>query len=239
MIMNQNIKNIFGGLLLLAFAGLIYADATGQLGGLHLWSLFFTFCFGVEVFNALSKRDVAETCFSLGILVIIWRKQLGIGNLSIWTLLGITILVSIGLAMLLRPLTHKSKAQFSFAFSKTGDDDTAVDTDEDIAINTHMSSTTRYVRSTDFKCANIQVNLGTAKVFFDQAAITNSPAYINIDGNIGEVDLYIPRDWQIENQLNTFIGDINIKNKDQSTPNGPTVILSGNLHIGDVDVHYL
>lgn len=240
--MKNNVKNILGGLLLLVFAGLIYADATGKIGGLNLWSWFFTFCFSAETFNALNKRDIDEVCFSLGILVIIWREQLGIGNLSIWTLLGITLLVSIGVSLLLRPFTKRHKPHVSFAFSREGAvaaDADATDADADITINTHMSSTTRYVRATNFQSADIQVNLGTVKVFFDQATITDGPARININGNIGEVELYLPRNWQVDNQLSTFIGEINFSEKHRENADGPIVILSGNLHIGDVDVHYL
>jgi predicted membrane protein len=236
MMMKNNVKNVLGGFFVLAFAGLIYADAIGKFGNIGLWTWIFTFCFGAAAFNTLSRRDVAGTCFSLGILAIIWRSQLGLGALSIWTILGITLLVSIGLSLLLRPLLHTRKPHFA-AQVVMGEDDTASSADANIVINTRMSSTVRYVRSTDFQSADIQVNMGTVKVFFDEAQIVDGPAYININGSIGEVELYIPRDWQLDNQLNTFIGDINIKHND--IHEGPIVRLSGNFKIGDIDVHYL
>jgi predicted membrane protein len=247
----KNLKNIFWGVFFLACAGLMFASATGNLIGVGFWSWVFTICFTASTISSLASLDVTGTVFSLAFLVIIWRSMLGIDTVSTWTILAVALLADIGLSMLLKPVLKRFKKKnhatiiinnkvIKVGGNKSHDQSASkatINTDADVTVDVKMGSATRYVQSSNFQHADINVNIGDAKIYFDQAQIVGDTAVIELNGSIGEVDLYFPSTWQVENQLNNFISDMNVHG--QAATDGPTVVLTGTFKVGDVNIYYI
>jgi predicted membrane protein len=243
----KNLKNIFWGLIWIACAGLLIASATNNLVGVGFWSWVFTICFAASTITCLVKLDVTGTVFSAAFLIYIWADPLHI-HLDFITLMIAAALISTGLSMLLKPFLKKHKHHGVIVINDKvinlgGKDEhkftesSTVDTDADVNVNVRMGSATRYIQSSDFRHADIHVSIGDCKVYFDQATITADHAVIELNGSVGDVELYLPRTWQVQNHLDNFIGDMNT----HGTPSedGPLVVLTGTFKVGDVHIYYI
>ncbi|KRM55858.1 LiaF domain-containing protein [Lacticaseibacillus sharpeae] len=247
---NQTVKNIFWGVFFLAFAGLMFASATGNLIGVSFWAWVFTICFAGSAISSLLSLSITGTVFSLAFLVYIWRASLGVASLSFWLTIGVAVLASIGLNILLAPLLrHHRRTRHikiitngkEFTFNKDKDPQPDVNplatTDVDLKVNVKMGSATRYVQSTDFRHAQIKFMIGEAKIYFDQAQIKREPAIIEVEGSIGDLDLYLPHTWNVDNQIESYLCDMDTKGKPSA--DGPQVILMGNFKLGEITIHYI
>lgn len=247
----KNIKNAGWGLVFIALAILILINANGTLPIFGIWSWGFTIVFGAAALNSLLTFEEDGLVFSLTVLAYIWREQLGLTHVSIWVFLGVALLIDYGLGLILHPLKKKSKKHKHHTIiingknvsgsSQTVGDDMATTADADVTINTRMGSVTRYIQSTDFRYATINLSMGEAKVYFDKAQIAVDRAVVEVNGTIGDLALYFPKSWHVQNELGSVIGEINTHgtpDPDAATT-GPTVLLTGTFKIGDVNIYYI
>ena len=111
------------------------------------------------------------------------------------------------------------------------------DNESNVDVNIRLGSTIRYIQSQNFQRATVNMMIGEAKLYFDQAIIIDDPAVVEIYGNIGEIDLYFPKTWDVQTHFDTFIGDL--EEKGISTKTGPVVHLIGHLQSGEITIHYI
>ena len=71
-----------------------------------------------------------------------------------------------------------------------------------------MGSAIRYVQSANFQQATINVTMGDAKIYFDQASIVADQANISLNGSMGEIYLYVPKEWHTQIKLSSFITEV-------------------------------
>ncbi|WP_461225425.1 LiaF transmembrane domain-containing protein [Lacticaseibacillus suihuaensis] len=244
-----SLSRLFWGLFFLTSAGVLVASKMGWLSfSIGFWPWLLSLILGAAALKGLFDLSAPVVVFALAFLGMVWAKPLGIEPLVPWTLLGGATLLSIGLSLILAPLHKKRHPSFTFVSKggrkiEIGDDHRFTDStttthDDQVDVNVRMGSAVRYIQSDHFEHASIRVSMGDAKVYFDEAKITAEQATIDIQGSMGDVTLYVPRDWRIESHLNAFIGDLEEKGV-TPTGTGPTVYLTGDFKIGDVTIHYI
>ncbi|WP_137597858.1 LiaF transmembrane domain-containing protein [Paucilactobacillus kaifaensis] len=229
----------FWGIFFVLGAGILIASQMGWLSHYHFdtFTTIATLFLAAILIKSMIYFSVFGTIFSLAFLGILYADPLGIGNLVPWTLLGAALLLSIGLSLIIRPhgiqhRWHQQNWQEHPETVTTTDDQSLVD------VQVSMSSNIRYVESANFKQANIYAYMANVKVYFDNATIQDEVANINIDGDLSGIELYLPKEWNLKIQTGNFLSGTEEKGL-QSTKEGPTVNLAGNLHLSGLTVIYI
>ncbi|WP_412989298.1 LiaF transmembrane domain-containing protein [Pediococcus siamensis] len=235
----------FWGLFFLACAGILIASKLGIFTyHIGFWTLIFTLILAAALIKSLVNFSIAGSVFSLAFLAILYAKPLGITRIVPWTLLGAALLLSIGLSLVLQPLKRRmhhypsvtfengSRRSRSDHFSQTA----SADYESSVNVNVRMGSTIRYVQSDNFQYAFINLSMGEVKVYFDQATIVGKTATIELNGSMGDIDLFVPKNWNIQAQLNSFIVDVE-EVGEPVVQGGPVVSLVGNFKMGDITIH--
>ena len=75
------------------------------------------------------------------------------------------------------------------------------------------------------------------KLYFDQATIQNQ-ATIEIDGNFTGIELYVPKEWNVQSHVRAFFGGVDEKGQPSSS-GYPALNITGRVHFGGVKIHYI
>ena len=65
--------------------------------------------------------------------------------------------------------------------------------------------------------------------------IPSGPATIVVDSNFSGVEIYIPREWNVINNMTSFCGAVEV-NDGIYMENAPTIILEGTNNFGGVEI---
>lgn len=222
---------------------------TSQLGifsyHIGLWPLLLAVFLVAAFVESLMHLAVWGMVFSLAFLAIIFAKPLGIAALAPWTILIAAVLLSLGLSLIIRP-----KRWYHYKWTNGGhhhhrdwsdyhEDDVATLKDPDITVNVNMGNSIRYLQSTDFRRADVQVSMGNAKLYFDDVTLSDQGAVINIDAHLGGVQLYVPSSWNVQTDMDADLGVVETTGA-PTTPTGPMVVMvTGRVSLGGLGIIYV
>lgn len=239
---------IAGLVFLLAALGWLAVEV-GWLN-FHINGLTFvvTIILAIILGSCLMRLNIFGSVFAAAFLVMLYAGPLGITKLVPWTILGVALLLSVGLSLILSPIVHKQrwkKWQRRFDWDDRGSqwhtpdfiDSTETNDDSYIHINARMGDADRYIESQDFKQADIHASMADVNVYFDKAKIQGDTAIINIDGYMCDIDITLPRAWNVVNNLDPYLGGVVVKAK-TGDPDQPTVYLNGRISLGDFKLLY-
>lgn len=250
----KNRSGIFWGLFLLLSAAILIVSQLHLITySFSFWTIVATIFLVAVLIKSLVYFAIPGTVFSLAFLGILYAKPLGITAIVPWTILGAALLISIGLSMIFRPLlarhrpwmrrnyyhhgyqwqTHKG-----VRFRGTVDPDVKTVNDSEVDVYVKMGSSTRYVKSEDFKEANIDVSMGEAKVYFENVQVTNE-AVINVNASIGGIELYVPKNWQIVKELDNNMSGVSEVGYANVTDDSPTVTVRGLIYLSGLKISYI
>lgn len=226
-------RNLFWGIIFLLAAIFIIVAKLGYLAEFSFFSLFFTvFLLGILI-DSLIRLNFPGIFFSAAFLFIIYNKQLGITELTPWTVLGAALLASIGCWLLF----HKKKGNVH-SFSNTASEVITDQDNQNVYYKICFGTCIKYVNTNDFKVANLKCVFGELKVYFDNAVIQKPGACIDIDVAFGELVLYIPKDWHLHISTNSLLAEIKEKNKDQMI-GSIDVHLTGSAKFSEITIRYI
>ncbi|MFD1429111.1 LiaF transmembrane domain-containing protein [Lacticaseibacillus mingshuiensis] len=242
---NSKWSQWFWGLFFLASAVVLIGSQMGWFT-LHLtfWQIVFGLILSATFFQSIGEISAPGIVFSLAFLAILFAHPLGITRLVPWTILGAALLLSIGLSMILSPLQKRDRSHglkvIVNGSTKIGDSTETIAASEDqlVKIHVRLGNAVRYVQLPDFRAAQIDMQMGDAKIYFDGSEIPAGEATIDLDAKMGELELFVPRDWRIDNQLQTFAAELTEKGT-QADQLGPVVHLTGRMSMGELTVHYI
>lgn len=233
--MNMRRNRIFWGVVFILSAVFLVISKMGYLEDFSVFSIVFSVFLGAIIIKSVYPPKFAGILFPLAFLAIIYDKQLGIENLTPWTVLAVALLGSIGLTMLF----HKKKWN---THCYCGDDGEFVVVDvednSNVRHKTSFGSSAKYINSDDFKQADLECSFGAMKVYFDKAKVNGGKAAIRINASFAGVELYIPREWAIDNQIRVSLGAVEEKSKNYPTGD-VTVTLVGEVSFGAVEIIYI
>lgn len=215
------------------------------------WSIFWTVIFAASLITSLFNKNLYGSIFSIAFLLIVYAKPLHIEVLSPWTILLVALLASIGLSLVFRksfkPTVIINGERVNANWSDLKNDhsfkadnvmtDTSFGVDSDnVVISEKMSDASRYVHSQNLKTITINSTMGDIDVYLDDARAAGDEVIVNINSSMSDIALYIPKDWQVVNNLQGGFGDVEI---DYSKADGPKLILQGKQNMGDLGVHHI
>lgn len=241
-------NNLFWGLFFIAAALLILVARLGEFPAVGTVQIILTLLFGVMFIDSLVKIEWWGIFFSLAFLGILYDEPLGITEITPWTILLVAMFLSIGMDCLFKPKRKKNKKNNKKNKDVEGhmgakmDDKSFTIYDEDdgsqFDFTSSFAGSIKYVNSDNFESANIEAKFAGMKVYFDNAMIQNGHATVNLNVSFAGVELYIPKNWRVENCMSASFGGVEERNK-YTTADGPVLTLRGNVSLGGVKIIYV
>lgn len=244
-------SRIFWGVGLIAAAVFLVIDQLHLLPfTIGFWAIFWTVVFVASLITSVINKNLYGAIFSIAFLVIVYAKPLHISALSPWTILLVAILVSAGISLIFRNSFKptiiingkKVNANWSDLINKNfkadnviTDNSFGVDSDN-VVISGKMSEASRYIHSQNLKTVTIDSSMGDVSVYLDDAKAAGDEVIMNINTSMCDVDVYIPSDWQVENNMQNSLSDVDI---DHSKGTGTKLILQGRNTMGDLTVKHV
>lgn len=226
-------ERIFWGLFLIAAAVVLVVSKLGLFHGVSFWGVMITAVLAVCLVKSIIDFSITGILFSIAFLCIVYAEPLGITAITPWTVLGAALLGSIGFNVLF----HHKKQYYHHRHDQNFNSYETIQQD-DVNMNTSFSSSVKYINSTDFKRASVDCSFGAMKVYLDKAVIQNGSAELKIDASFAGIELYVPRDWKVENRLRVTLAGVDEKNC--SMGNGSTrLILTGTISFTGVTILYV
>ncbi len=244
--MKQKSSNLFiGGVFLLAGI-LIITERMGYLGNISLMTIILSVGLGGIILHSIPRLNFAGILFPAAGLCILFDNEWGITALTPWTVLITALLGSIGLSIIFRKKKHSQwihhdQGNWSITdFNSFGQSD-ATDSSDGSIIQFHsrFGGGVKYVESDDFKRADLQCEFGGMKVYFDNAIIQGDSADIYLEASFGGVELYLPRNWQVENYTDVFLGGVDEHKGRTAYDYDKTVRIYGNVKFSGVEIYYV
>lgn len=244
-------SRIFWGVGLIAAAVFLVIDQLHLLPfTIGFWAIFWTVVFVASLITSVINKNLYGAIFSIAFLVIVYAKPLHISALSPWTILLVAILVSAGISLIFRNSFKptiiingkKVNANWSDLINKNfkadnviTDNSFGVDSDN-VVISGKMTEASRYIHSQNLKTVTIDSSMGGVSVYLDDAKAAGDEVIMNINTSMCDVDVYIPSDWQVENNMQNSLSDVDI---DHSKGTGTKLILQGRNTMGDLTVKHV
>lgn len=228
--------NLFWGLFLIAAAVLILVAKLGAFPEMSVMKIFWTLVFAVALVSSLANLAFPGVFFSLAFLGIIYDQELGITAITPWTILLVALLLSIGMGLIYTPKKKKRSNHHEI----DGNDFVVFDEEDgnQFDFSSSFVGSIKYVNSDNFESANIDAKFAGMKVYFDNAVIQNGHATVNLNVSFAGVELYVPKNWRVDNQMSASFGGVEEKNRNNGA-DGPILTLRGNVSLGGVTILYV
>lgn len=229
-------RNVYWGIIFLLIAVFILISKLGYFPGINVFKLILSAGLIAILIGSIPKREFGGILFPLAFLCILFDDALHIQNLTPWPVLGIAFFGSIGLSFLFPKKEHGQ--QFNgkqAAFSDTVTNEYG----NTIQCSVTFNSSLKYINSNQFESGNFTSSFGSLKVYFDQAKLKNNCAYINVEVSFGTIILYVPKEWNVQINVNTAFGSVDEKGPKIPAPDGPVLSINGDISFGSVEINYI
>lgn len=225
-------KKLFWGLLFVTAAAAVIVSSLGYFSGVNLFGILCTI-FLIPIFiKSIIGANYAGVFFPLAFIGIIYSGPLGIDAITPLPILLAALLLSIGFSIMF-------KKNYKCYSNKENFDSIVNETDEsNIDFRVSFGSSIKYINSDDFKYANLSCSFGAMKVYFDNAKIVESNAVVNLDISFSGVELFIPSDWKVINNVDISMGGLDEKNKPGKNTE-KTITLTGKVNLSGVEIIYI
>lgn len=220
-------RNWFWGLICILGAILIFGNLFGFLSfTFSLWKIIGTLICLSVIIDGIKERSFYSPLFGIAIIFYLFRKDLGFEDISLWLLLLATWLLAWGLTSIIRPRKRHIEIE-----------DIEYSTNSIINISSSFGEKAQYIQTNDLQYVTIDSKFSGLKIYFDQATIQNQ-ATIEIDGNFTGIELYVPKEWNVQSHVRAFFGGVDEKGQPSSS-GYPTLNITGRVHFGGVEIHYI
>ncbi|MBS4769881.1 hypothetical protein KG090_01705 [Carnobacteriaceae bacterium zg-ZUI240] len=176
---------------------------------------------------------------------LVYNHEFQLVNIPNWTVILSATLAYIGVNMLFEQrqpkkihIHKKTKNKIildSHDFKEIDSQDTH-DAQSRHYNHTIFASTTEYI-NTNVDYMSFTCLFGESKIFFDNAKMEDDQAYIHVNATFGEINLFIPKNWQVINKVSCFLGETT----QAQHPNTfeKTLIIEGSVQFAQLNIVYI
>lgn len=229
-------ERIFWGVLFILIGIFLIISKLGYFPNVNVFSLLLTVFLVVVIMKSLLRLNFAGILFPIAFICIIYDKQLGITNITPWTVLIVALLGSIGFSMIFHKSTKWVNVECDYEDYKFEKID--VEDESHVRFKNSFSGSTKYINTDNFEQADFMCSFGALKVYFDNATMSNNNAIIRINASFSGIELYIPKNWKVENKTNVFLAAIDEKNRSNEITTN-TLTLVGDINFSGVEIIYI
>ncbi len=247
--MNNRNRNIMGGLLLIAMAVCLVLwklnvfNLPAAFAEISLFGLFIAVGMVLVIIKSIADRWYAGIFIPIAVILIIFDKPLGITAITPWVVLVAALLITIAFYMMF------PRHGGCHRFVKSGEGSTSGGIHESFSENynetangtvdfaTRFGSSTKYVRSQNLCSADLSTQFGEMSVYFDKSQVPGGVVYLNCQVAFGEMDIYIPSNWRVENKISVSLGhcESNGMNPDNEV-NAVSCVIKGSVAFGELKI---
>jgi len=251
---SRNGGNVFWGVILLVLAALIVLNQIGFFFiTFRLWDIVLA-VIGLKVLiDVFVKGKIANLPIALGFLFIVLRNQAVVPYVSTWTVATVAILSSVGLGFLFPRqrrwrMYHFGDGVSIGGFSSDSDEwsenkpssSDEISTDNSPTVNVTFGSVSRYLYADALQSAHLSCTFGGMEIYFDQVQLNDNAATVYLDCKFGGIDLFVPRHWNVVEQVENIFGGTDVARRIEPLKEGaPTLTVVGDVSFGGVDIHYV
>lgn len=236
-------KNIFFGVVLVAIAVLWIVSKMGYIPGVEFGQIGFTILWSAWLIKGLFQKNAFPIFMSIAFLCIVWSKELNIESITPWPVIGSAILLSVGFSLIFGNSEKRKweKEQHNNYHKENRDgyghfESSHVD-GENIKHVTKFSGAEKYIDSQNLKSVEIINKFGGSEIYMDKAIPSGNEVHVRIECLCGGVEVYIPRDWNIDNKIVATMGAVDIHgNYTDEAINDVKMILTGNVKFGGIEI---
>lgn len=240
--MNRQTKNILWGLLLIVLAVCLILwklnifSLPVALMGVGIWGLIIAAVMLVILIHSLIRLSFGGIFFPLAILCIIFDDALGITALTPWTVLIAALLLTIACHFLFpKHGRHMNGHEKSEYFKDRFSENSSGEENGNIFHTMRFGSVTKYVRTPNLVSADLNAQFGEMSVFFDGAQVPGKRVTIRCQVSFGEMDVYIPGNWRIENRVSVSLGHCDDMTNYIDVTEEPVIcIIEGSVSFGEL-----
>ncbi|AFS78961.1 hypothetical protein DUF2154 [Gottschalkia acidurici 9a] len=229
-------ERIFFGILLILGGIFLVISKLGYFPDVNVFSLLLTVFLVVVIVKSILRINFAGILFPIAFICIIYDKQLGITNITPWTVLIAALLGSIGFSMIFHKPNKWTKIENNtedYKFEKIDIED-----ESHVIFKNSFGASIKYINTDSFEQADFNCSFGAMKVYFDNAIMLNDNAIVSINASFSGIELYIPKTWNVNDKTNVFLGAISEKNKNDKTTTS-TLTLVGDINFAGVEIIYI
>ncbi len=234
--------NWFWGVFFLAAGFFVVASQFGGFVHLGFWSVAATVLLAATLIGSLVELNFFGTFVSASLLYAIYQEPLGWPQVSIWLLLLTSVFISIGLSLIFRTGRRKRFAKWRACrqdMGERGPSDEFVDGDS-VSISESFTEVSKYLHADCLRQANISASFGRLCVFFDTVKLSPSGAEVYVDVSFAKIELYLPKDWRVIDQVHASAGSVsNNLRSSSAAPDAPVLTVKGRVSFGSLELRYV
>jgi hypothetical protein len=238
---------VFWGLILLVAAVAVTLSAFNiwdfpSLGELNIgWVVLSIFLAAVTISSIpkLNWFGIFLPVAGIATIVTTQTDYLNLNGEQIGAAWVIAVLISLGFSVLFR--RKQEKWFFKRGSCKNEGFAEVIDEDDDaeVGVNADFGSVIKRINSDNFKKAVINCSFSGVKVYFDNTKLgKNGKAEIVINASTSGIELYIPKEWTIINNLKPSLSGVEEKNSPKPDEK-KVVTLSGNVRLSGIEIIYV
>lgn len=243
---------IIWGLVLIAIAALIIAGGFGILPNIT-WRLILSILLVVISVKSIWELEFFGIFFPLAIIGILYSRELHIEKITPMPVLAAALLLSIGFSMIFGKATSQRRARHAMEHcqahvyrNEKGEEmhqtsfgeNTEQVMGDTLFFKNSFGAASKYVNTDNFQSASLENSFGELKVYFDNAIMQQPQATIMVSNSLGETQIYLPKTWNVENQISATMGTVVEKNRNMPE-NLHKVLLTGSVTMGEVQIIYI
>jgi predicted membrane protein len=242
--MSNRGRNISGALMLIVLAVAIVLwklnifNLPVVFAGVSTWGLIIAAFMVWIIIHSIADLSFGGIFLPLAVICIIFDKPLGIEAITPWIVLIVAVMLTVAFNMLFpkrhRHHHHHDEIDFGHKFTES----TSTDNDEYVMHSMKFGSATKYVRSQNLKEADLRSQFGELSVFFDGAQVPGGKVYIHVNASFGEMQLFIPAGWKLENKVKVSLGDCTDRGTNViPADNAVVCVIEGSVSFGELEIN--
>ncbi|MDL2219003.1 cell wall-active antibiotics response protein [Ruminococcaceae bacterium OttesenSCG-928-O06] len=252
-------QNWFWGILLVLAGALVIVAQFTHFAHLNMWVIILGVVLAAILINSLVRRSWFGAAMSLAFLYIVLQRPLHLFYIRPWLLIVAALLVGKGLSMLFRRRPDPIPPYHQPPYDQTANGEwgaghsgppshggwqtqanSQADGDNYPTGKVNFGAASRYLHAAALEGGQFYLGFGAMDIYFDQATLAPGGARVFLDCSFGAFHLYIPRHWQVVDNLSTTAAGIqNDTRYAAPAPDAPVLELYGNIQFGSVEITYV
>lgn len=233
-------KNWFWGIAFLLAAVFMLATPFGAFGQIGALSVLATIFAAALCIQSVMQKNFFGAFFSLALLYLVYQKPLHLVNLSFWFLMLVVLLLTIGCSLLFGGRRwYNVRGSHHYHGNSPSMEPEHVDSNNPKA-EVNFQSLSEYLHADALRSGWFSSSFGQLAVYFDQAHVAPEGAEIHVECSFGSVQLYIPKEWRVTDQMETSFGSVECDVPRAVPQEGaPRLTLVGEVSFGSIQIHYI
>jgi predicted membrane protein len=241
--MNFRLSNFVWGMFLLLAAAFVLLNQFEDFVHIGTGSLIAAILSLFVIVICMVHLRFALLPVPLAILYIIFQTPLELPYIKVWPLLLASVFVSIGLSIMLPKKRRNYQYKFKHSEKSEGIDNKMRKengNDNNPFVTVNFGGISRSLCSDSLETAQLNCSFGSLDVFFDKTTLSPNGAVVNMDCSFGAIKLFIPKGWQIIDQVRCTLGGVEMdKNFTAPAENAPRLTLTGSVSFGGLEIRYI